>query len=126
MINVLPYTRLRPVAPTNQKGRMVESTPVSSTIRGTIMPISGRDLYKLPEGDRSRVVYKIYSLQELRTATPGGAPSDRVIYDGETYIVYQSQKWPRVGSEPLHWKATLVKFQEDETYVAPVPPEETP
>lgn len=122
MIAVRTMTLSRYTAPTNVNGLPVFAAPTTSTIRGSLQPVTGHDLEQLPEGDRSRAVLKVYALSETRTATPGGPPSDRITIDGNTYLVYQVQFWPRVGGVPQHWRTILVRLAEDETYTPPEPP----
>jgi hypothetical protein len=122
MIGVVTFTRSRYGAQTNVGGVPTWAAPIEVAIRGSIQPVTGHDLEQLPEGDRSRGVLKVYSYGELLTAEPGGAPSDRVTYGGTTYLVYQSQAWPGVGGIPRHWRAILVRLQEDEAYVPPEEP----
>jgi hypothetical protein len=122
MIGLRAFSRIRYAAPSNVGGLPSYAAPTTTTIRGSIQPVTGHDLEQLAEGDRSRAVLKVYSLSEMRTATPGGAPADRVVWAGHTWLVYQVQDWPRVGSVPRHWRTILVALAEDETYVPPPPP----
>lgn len=114
MIGVTAGTRHRGGTPTNVGGRPSFPATTDTTILGSLQPVSGSDLQKLPEGDRSRVVMKLYAQAELRTATPGGAPADEVTFGGVRYLVYQSQPWPAVGGIPAHWRCLLVKVQESQ------------
>lgn len=113
MIAPVNFTRVRYGTQTNVGG-VPSWTSTSATLRGSVQPLTGHDLEQLPEGDRSRGVLVVYSYGELRTAIPGGAPSDRVTYRGVTYLVYQVQDWPGVGSIQRYWRAVLVRVQEAE------------
>ena len=67
-----------------------------------IQPLEGRDLLKVPEGDRDRERILIHSCERLRTAQGGSdKAADVVLYDptgeGEIfrYIVETAEPWVR-------------------------------
>lgn len=71
--------------------------PVATTLTSlsvSLQPMNGDEQQLLPEGLRTTEVVKIYSRDELRVAdAPNGVQSDRVVYKGETYEVFDIQDW---------------------------------
>jgi hypothetical protein len=70
------FTRTRYAASTVVNGRTVNGATTTSTITGSVQPLTGREVERLPEGVRQRVTLKIYTTAELRariTARPDRA-----------------------------------------------------
>ena len=115
MIAARPITLRRYGAQANVGGRQSLGSYTDTTIRASVQPATGRDLQALPEGERQRDVVIAYCLSEVRVADPRTlASSDRLIIGGVTYLAYQVQDWPRVGSVPRHWRTVCVRVQESE------------
>jgi len=81
-------------------GEKFEATAVvTSTIKGSVQPVSGYDLQILPEGLRSEKVLKIYTSRDVARkivtadqGTPAQLP-DVITYDGVDYLVYSVRDW---------------------------------
>jgi hypothetical protein len=83
-------------------GRFAPGATTDTTIYASMQPVSGRDLQRLPEGERSRTA--------LQTAEAGGLLlSDRIVYGGRVYEVFQVQPW--VGPLP-HYEALVLRLAE--------------
>lgn len=73
------------------------STSSTFTIAGVIAPASGRQIERLPEGQRDKETIAIYTPTELRTASAGGAPADRITWGGRVYEVLSVKPWSEAG-----------------------------
>lgn len=80
-------------------GRYREGTPSTLSIRAVIQPVRGRDLLRLPEGQRTEEMIAIYTETELQTASaPGGGTADVVSYRGKSYQVQTVEAWNELGN----------------------------
>lgn len=83
------------------------ATPGAETTFNTVavaVPVSGRELQRLPEGMRSREVMRIFTEDELRTVQPGSDP-DLVSIDGYLFEVQAVSRWVAGG----YYEAFAVK-----------------
>lgn len=80
--------------------------------KGSIQPITGNDLAKLPESFKNVEALKVYTKQELRTVddTINQEP-DILEIDGERYQVAKVEKWRQLSTN--HYKA-YVRLEEKE------------
>lgn len=73
-----------------------------------VQPAAGEDLISLPEGQRERETYKVYSEVELRTNNEGaGYKADQLLFYGGTYEVQQVMRQVGLGLD--HYKAIVTK-----------------
>lgn len=90
------------------EGLPVPSIPAILNIRGAIQPTSGEDLKSLPEGQRERVSYKVYSVFQFRTNNQQAqTKADIVELYGEEFEVQTVQNHFGLGLS--HWKAIAVR-----------------
>jgi hypothetical protein len=71
-------------------GEWVEGAASAFTIQASVQPVNGRELETLPEGQRTRRTYKVYTDTLLQVATPESR-SDRIAY-GTKALEVQSVK----------------------------------
>lgn len=83
-----------PLTVTRASGSYVDSvwTPGAGStfgIEGSIQPLNGRELLLLPEGQRSRGAWKLYTADgDLRTLEAGSSnEADRITWDGKVLLV---------------------------------------
>lgn len=96
------------------KGVWTEGSQVEIPFRGTFQPASGKELEILPEGKRSKSVYKIFanlnndftSFDDLKQLE-----ADNIIYDGMIYQVIKVEKWNN-GLIP-HWEFFVERFDKE-------------
>jgi hypothetical protein len=87
-------------------GPVIPPDPI--TIIGSLQPLSGDEIVRIPEGDRTRERRKIYSLGLLKTEDESNeGKADLVIIDGLKWQVERVEAWPSF------WKAFLVRLEED-------------
>ena len=87
------YTVTRRAAGAYVNGRHQPGTTSSFTIQAAVMPLSGRDLLRLPEGMRSSELLSVFTPTKLQLA---GQPDTIAIGDG-TYEVQEMEDWSELG-----------------------------
>lgn len=82
------YALVRRAAATyDVDGKVVEGAAVLTTsFRAVVVPMSGRELLALPEGQRTEEGRKIGTTFALQTRTPTTEP-DEVTIDGDVWVV---------------------------------------
>ncbi len=77
------------------------------TVFASVQPLTGDDIERIPEGDRTKDMWKVYAADELRIHDEKtGAKADKITIMGDEYVVQDVRKWPG------HWRATVVKVEE--------------
>lgn len=107
-----PITRVRFATGSRVSGRYVAGASTSTTIRGSVQPLSGKETQTLPEGERRRDWLKVYTHTELVPVDQhGGAATsgDRLVIDG---ITYEVRTTARQRSVIPHYRAFVVRVQE--------------
>jgi hypothetical protein len=100
------YTVTRRPAPTLVNGRAVPGVPATFDITASVQPASGRDLLRLPEGQRSIETCVLFTATQLLVAVEGsGNISDVVEIDGRKWEIQNVARWdnPANASAP-YWK----------------------
>ena len=89
-------------------GLFVPGVETVSNIRAAVQPLNGEDLVSLPEGQRQRESYKLFSVTEMKTASEEGATrSDKVSFYGREFEVQQVQRQIGLGMD--HFKAIVMR-----------------
>lgn len=92
-----------------------EKGPVEEiTIQGSLQPMRPNELQLLPEGRRTNQAMKFYTVEELRTGNQEtGEASDLIEVDDLFFEVHAVEKWTLPGSENAHYKAILLKLNDE-------------
>lgn len=91
-------------------GRTIDGTPSTMEFQGSFQPLDGSEREALPEGVRTTATIKCYTKTNFRTDVQAdNLPADEVEYDGDRFVVYDVDKWPKLLD---HYKALLIKKQE--------------
>lgn len=77
----------------NLMGTVLSGNPITFQAEMSIQPVTGRNLKLLPEGQYAEESRVIFTETELRTRTHSNDP-DLVEIDGESWKVFNVQKWP--------------------------------
>lgn len=93
MTKTKSLTILRYPLNTYVRGRPVQGTPTSVTIKANIQPVKPHELLILPEADRTRATLKLFSVSQMRTAQEGKHDADRFVYGGYTYEIKAVKEW---------------------------------
>jgi len=94
----------------NQTTTYVNGHPVDNSlttytgIKASVQPLSGKDKLMLPEGDRTRQIKKIYTVDEVLV-------NDIIIYDSEEYEVQTVQMWQGNASSVNHYKSIAYRIE---------------
>jgi len=76
------------------EGRFVDGGSASFPGSGSVQPASGKDLQQVPEASRTREILKLFTMDELFTASETqGRDSDRVNINGIDYEVQSEIRW---------------------------------
>jgi len=89
LTNKIPFTIIRREAGSRQDGDWVEGTTTELQIEGNIQPLKPTELMLLPEAERTRSWWKLYTDATLRTAKEGtgGWSADEFIWKGDLYKI---------------------------------------
>jgi hypothetical protein len=107
-------TRRRKTGGGYVRGRWVPGESGDKDFRGTWQPASGKTLELLPEGKRSREVYKCFAdgLDFTSADAHGEAEADSIIWQGKEYEVTTAALWDN-GLIP-HWELLCTRPKEGE------------
>ncbi|GAA4180320.1 hypothetical protein [Shinella granuli] len=114
------YTLRRPATGSYVDGRWVEGgVPVDSTIRAAVFAPALNDVLRMPDGDRTRVVWSIWTRTQLRASSEDTKTRGDLIQVGSS--------WFRVfkiadRSEGGYCKAYLERDVERDRSVSSTPP----
>jgi len=71
--------------------------------KGSIQPLSGNEILQVPEGDRTRQLFNIYTATELKH-------EDVVIFKGARYEVQPFEDWTTSGDCISYFKVRVAKI----------------
>jgi hypothetical protein len=97
------------------RGQWVPGNPDDTPFQGTWQPAGGKTLELLPEGKRSREVYKCFApvaLDFTSADAHGEAEADSVVWGGREYEVTTAALWNN-GLIP-HWELLCTRPKEGE------------
>ena len=91
----IPIDLIRKTAGSYVDGEWVEGAETTVTIDVNIQPLKPSELLILPEADRSRQWWKVYSASEIRMDKQGasGWAADEFIYQGDRYKVMKVENY---------------------------------
>lgn len=79
-------------------------------VKGSLQPLSAREVLQLPEGERVRAAFKLYTDTLLQTSRESGErQADTVVVRGESYKVMSIERWD--GTRIPYFKAVLARVQ---------------
>jgi hypothetical protein len=111
-----PLIRRRKTGGGHVRGQWVPGEGGDREFQGTWQPAGGKTLELLPEGKRSREVFKCYvqspSLDFTPADTHGEKEADSVIWQGKEYEVTTAALWDN-GLIP-HWELLCTRPKEGE------------
>ena len=110
----VPITVNRPSGPiTYVKGRAVVPAVTAIPMKASVQQASADNLLLLPEAIRNNETKRIYSYEEIRTATDETDPTDAdvIIYDSESWRVVMVDKYTMGTLD--HWRVFAQKLDTD-------------
>jgi hypothetical protein len=88
-----PYTVTRRTAGSFVNGRHQPGGTTTFEVKAAVMPLTGRDLMRLPEGMRTSEALAVYTTTRLQMS---GQPDTIAIGDA-TYEVQEMEDWMQLG-----------------------------
>lgn len=109
----IPLTIYRREEGRYQDGEWVEGGIVQIPIMGNIQPLKPHELMIFSESDRSRVWWKLYTAEQLRSMKEGqdGWASDEFDWKGDRYKVMKLDDWQDGMSILEHCKAYCTRIE---------------
>lgn len=91
-------------------GVYTQSAPTTSTIQGSIQPITGRDIEQMPEGEIRSGKWKLYTQSALQFADPTVPQSTtEVSVEGRWLRAVTLSRWTVEGGGLNHYKYVLLE-----------------
>ena len=107
----IPLSLLRKTAGSYVDGDWVEGAEATVTIDVNIQPLKEAELLLLPEADRGKQWWKMYSASEIRMDKQGtsGWSADEFVYQGDRYKVMKVENYQM--SILNHYKALAARME---------------
>ena len=106
-MNGVEYSVRRSTAGVYVAGAWVESATTTVTVLASKQAVGGYDIQRLPEGDRTKQVIKLYSADELKIHDERtGSAADVITVDSIDYEVKTCEHWSS------YWKAMATKVED--------------
>ena len=81
--------------------------PPTRQLRCSVQPTSGKDLERVPEGQRINASITVYSRESLTLGAVPAVVPDRFTWRGQEYAAIGSSQWDSAG----YWRTVLVKVE---------------
>ena len=107
----IPLTIYRRALGAFVEGDWVEGTTTEVNILVNIQPLKGYEILQLPESERTRVWWKVYSADLLRTEKEGSHDADEFVFKGDRYKVMKVDDWLSGMSILEHAKAYATRIE---------------
>lgn len=109
----IPLTIYRRSLGAYVEGEWVEGATVEIPVQVNIQPLKPYEILQLPESERTRVWWKVYSADQLRTAKEGvgGWDADEFIWKGDRYKVMKLDDWNSAMGILEHSKAYCTRIE---------------
>ena len=107
---------IRRAAGTNDEGMYRPGATTTLTLEPAVIhTASGRDMERLPEGQRTKEAIVILTPEALRIGTPGGVMADRISHAGALWEVTHVEDWL---SHAGYFRAIATKIEAEPTVPA--------
>lgn len=109
----IPLTIYRRSAGSFVDGDWVEGEVEEVAVQVNIQPLKGYEILQLPESERTRVWWKVYSADQLRTEKegPNGWDADEFIWKNDRYKVMKLDDWQNAMGILEHCKAYATRLE---------------
>lgn len=95
-------------------GVWTQNVTTSFDIAGSVQPVIGRELQSLPEGQRTRARYKLFTESDLIVIdSASGTEPDRVQYLEKSWQVQEDENWNGHTTGLPHRKYFLIEPGDD-------------
>lgn len=89
----IPLTIFRRSLGSYVEGKWIEGATVEVPVQVNIQPLKGYEILQLPESERTRVWWKVYSADVLRTEKENSWAADEFIWKGDRYKIMKLDDW---------------------------------
>lgn len=109
----IPLTIYRRSAGSFVDGDWVEGEVEEVAVQVNIQPLKGYEILQLPESERTRVWWKVYSANQLRTEKegPNGWDADEFIWKNDRYKIMKLDDWQNAMGILEHCKAYATRIE---------------
>ena len=109
----IPLTIYRRSAGSFVDGDWVEGEVEEVAVQVNIQPLKGYEILQLPESERTRVWWKVYSADQLRTEKegPNGWDADEFIWKNDRYKIMKLDDWQNAMGILEHCKAYATRVE---------------
>lgn len=109
----IPLTIYRRSSGSFVDGDWVEGSTTEVPVNVNIQPLKGYEILQLPESERTRVWWKLYSADLLRTEKEGsgGYDADEFIWKGDRYKIMKVDDWASAMGVLEHTKALAARIE---------------
>jgi len=109
----IPLTIYRRSAGSFVDGDWVEGEVEEIAVQVNIQPLKGYEILQLPESERTRVWWKVYSADQFRTEKegPNGWDADEFIWKNDRYKIMKLDDWTNGMSILEHCKAYATRVE---------------
>lgn len=109
----IPLTIYRRSLGSHVEGEWVEGSTVEVPVQVNIQPLKGYEILQLPESERTRVWWKLYSADVLRTEKEGdgGWDADEFVWKGDRYKIMKLDDWTSAMGILEHTKAYATRIE---------------
>lgn len=110
LTKTVPITVYRKAQGSYVNGIWTEGAETSTTVNVNIQPLKPSEIMMMPESERTKEWYKVYSAEELKTLQEGasGWSADEFIWQGYRYRVMKVSNYA-MGTLN-HWKALAARI----------------
>lgn len=77
-------------------GHAEDNPPTELQVTASVQPLGGKELMRLPEGDRSKEMRLVFTTVQLHPEY-GGGHADIIVIDGQDYEVSSVEAWTSLG-----------------------------
>lgn len=111
LTNKIPFTIYRRALGHREEGDWIEGEVSEIQIQGNIQPAKPYELLMLPESERTRSWWKLYTDATLRTAKEGSWDADELVWKSDRYKVMKVDDWTNGMGILEHSKVWLVRVE---------------
>jgi hypothetical protein len=107
----IPLTIYRRSLGSYVEGEWIEGSTTEVAVQVNIQPLKGYEILQLPESERTRVWWKLYSADVLRTEKENSWDADEFVWKGDRYKIMKVDDWS-VGMSILeHTKSYATRIE---------------
>lgn len=107
----IPLTIYRRSLGSYVDGEWIEGATTEVPVEVNIQPLKGYEILQLPESERTRVWWKLYSADVLRTEKENSHDADEFVWKGDRYKIMKVDDWSSGMSILEHTKSYATRIE---------------